>query len=76
MNGLPLCAHECEDSHMFSDIIDRKLMSVFGRNQGATFYTCLKFKKSASTGFQVLFIRLGIFFLWKVVLISVRETGI
>ena len=36
----------------------------------------LNFKKSASTGFQVLFIRLGIFFLWKVVLISVRETGI
>ena len=36
----------------------------------------LKFRKSASTDFQVLFIRLAIFFLLKVVLISVRETEI
>ena len=37
VNALPLCALECEDGRVFSDINDRKLMSVFGRDQGATF---------------------------------------
>ena len=27
---------------MFSDINDRKLMSVFERDQGTTFYTCIQ----------------------------------
>ena len=37
VNALPLCARECEDGRVFSDINERKLMSVFGRDQGATF---------------------------------------
>ena len=61
---------------MFSDINDRKLMSVLEKIKELLSTLVLKFRKSARTGFQLLYIRLAIFFLWKVVLISVRETGI
>ena len=65
MNALPHCARECENGRVFSGTIEELLSTLV-----------LKFRKSASTGFQVLFIRLAIFSLLKVVLISVRETGI
>ena len=62
---------------MFLDIsIDRKFNQCLEEIKELLSTLVLNFKKSARTGFQDLFIRLGIFFLWKVVLISVRETGI
>ena len=63
MNALPHCARECENGRVFSGTIDRKLMSVFGRDQEVALYTCvLKLRKSAYTGFQILFIRSAFLF--------------
>ena len=66
---------QSEDGRLFSDINDRNFISVFGGDQGTTFYTCHKNWGDLLMVFKVLFIHLAFFFLRKVVLIFVRETG-
>ena len=46
---------------MFLDIIDRKFNQCLEEIKELLSTLVLNFKRSASTGFQVLFIRLGIF---------------
>ena len=48
---------------MFLDIIDRKFNQCLEEIKELLSTLVLNFKKSARTGFQDLFIRLGIFFL-------------
>ena len=65
VNALPLCVRECEDGRVFSHINDRKLMSVFGRDQGATFYTCLKIQEICQDWFSTFVNSFSYFFPWE-----------